>query len=116
MRKFPLVLLGFLLLFASLTPASAQSQEAPRLNLYSLQTGSFPTISAGLDVFDSAGNVISGLKADAITLLEDDQPRPLRTLEEVQLGVVFALALDPGPFFAYRDASAVSRFDKVVQV
>lgn len=116
MRKFPLLLLVFLLLFTGLIPAGAQSQAAPRLNLYSLQTGSYPTISAGLDVFDSSGNVISGMQADAITLLEDDQPRPLKTLEETQLGVVFALALDPGPFFAYRDANAVSRYDKVVQV
>ena len=115
MRKFSLVLLGFLLLFAGLIPAGAQSQAAPRLSLYSLQTGSFPTITAGLDVFDSAGNVISGMKADAITLLEDDQSRSLKTLEETQLGVEFALAIDPGPFFAYRDASAVSRYDKVVQ-
>ena len=116
MRKFPLLLLVFLLLFTGLIPAGAQSQAAPRLNLYSLQTGSYPTISAGLNVFDSNGNVISGMQADAITLLEDDQPRPLKTLEETQLGVVFALALDPGPFFAYRDANAVSRYDKVVQV
>jgi len=116
MRKFPLLLLVFLLLFTGLSPAGAQSQAAPRLNLYSLQTGSYPTISAGLNVFDSNGNVISGMQADAITLLEDDQPRPLKTLEETQLGVVFALALDPGPFFAYRDANAVSRYDKVVQV
>ncbi len=116
MRKFPLLLPVFLLLFTGLIPAGAQSQVAPRLNLYSLQTASYPTISAGLDVFDSSGNVISGLQADALTLLEDDQPRPLKTLEETRLGVVFALALDPGPFFAYRDANAVSRYDKVVQV
>jgi hypothetical protein len=115
MRKFPLLLPGLLLLFTCLTPAGAQGQAAARLSLYSLQTGSFPTITAGLDVFDSSGNVISGLKADAITLLEDDQPRPLKTLQEVQVGVEFVLALDPGPFFAYRDASAVSRYDKVVQ-
>jgi len=64
-----------------------------------LQTGSFPTISAGLDVFDTAGGLVSGLKSDAVTLLEDNQPRSLTQLHEVQLGVEFALALDPGPAF-----------------
>ena len=73
-------------------------------------------MTAGLDVFDSAGNFVTGLTPDAVTLLEDDQPRPLTSLEELQPGAEFALALDPGPFFAYQDANAVTRFDKVVQV
>jgi hypothetical protein len=114
MRKLLVVFLSVFLLFGAQFPVHAQDQAAARLSLYSLETGAFPTITAGLDVFDSAGNVISGLKADALTLLEDDQPRPLKTLEEVQVGVEFALALDPGPTFAYRDANAVSRYDKVV--
>jgi hypothetical protein len=38
------------------------------------------------------------------------------TIEEFQPGVDFALALDPGAYFAYRDARGLTRFDKVVQV
>ena len=116
MRKFLAVFLSIYLLFVGLISAHAQSQSMTRLSLYSLQTGSFPTITAGLDVFNSAGGLVTGLKPDAITLLEDDQPRPLNMLEEVQTGVEFALALDPGPAFAYRDANAVTRYDKVAQV
>ncbi len=116
MRKFLTIFLSIYLLFTGLIPVHAQSQASTRISLYSLQTGSFPTITAGLDVFDSAGNVVTGLKPDAITMLEDKQPRPLKTLEEVQTGVEFALALDPGPAFAYRDANAVTRYDKIVQV
>ena len=116
MRKFLAIFLSGYLLFAGLISAHAQSQTTTRVSLYSLQTGSFPTITVGLDVLDSAGSVVSGLKPDAITLLEDKQPRPLKTLEEVQTGVEFALALDPGPTFAYRDVSAVTRYDKIVQV
>jgi hypothetical protein len=108
-------LLIFTLLFAGLIPAHAQSQKTERISLFSLETGSFPTISAGLDVFDSAGNVVTGLKADAITVLEDNQPRAVNKLEEVQTGVEFVLALDPDPTFAYRDVSTVSRFAKIVQ-
>jgi hypothetical protein len=116
MRKYLAVLLSLYLLLAGLTPAHAQSQNSPHLSLYTLQTGAFPVITAGLDVFDSAGNVVTGLKPDAITLLEDNKPRPLNSLEEVQVGVEFALALDPGPTFAYRDAGAVTRYDKVVKI
>ena len=73
-------------------------------------------MSIGMDVFDSAGNVATGLKPDAVTLVEDKQPRLPSSLEEIAVGVQFALALDPGPTFAYRDANAVTRYDKIVQV
>jgi hypothetical protein len=116
MRKFLAILFSVYLVLAGLTPARAQSQNTAHLSLYALQTGNFPAISVGLDVFDSAGNVVTGLKPDAITLLEDNKPRPINTLEEVKVGVEFALALDPGPTFAYRDANAVTRYDKVVQI
>jgi hypothetical protein len=114
MRKFLAVVLSVYVLFAGLTPARAQTTA--RLGLYALQTSSFPAMTAGLDVFDSAGNFVTGLAPDAITLLEDNQPRPLNTLEELQPGVLFALALDPGPAFAIRDANAVTRYDKIYQV
>ena len=116
MRKYLAVFLSVYLVFAGLTPVHAQSQNTAHLSLYALQTGGFPTISAGLDVFDSTGNVVTGLKPDAITLLEDNKPRPLTSLQEVKVGVEFALALDPGPTFAYRDANAVTRYDKIVQI
>ena len=116
MRKYLAVLLSLYLVFAGLSPARAQSQNTAQLSLYALQTGAFPAISAGLDVFDSAGNVVTGLKPDAITLLEDNKPHPLSTLEEVKVGVEFALALDPGPTFAYRDTNAVTRYGKINQI
>ncbi len=113
MRKFLVVSLSIYLLFAWLNPARAQSSA--RLSLYSLQTASFPAMTAGLDVFDSAGTFVSGLLPEAVTLLEDNQPRPLNNLEELQPGAEFVLALDPGPYFAYRDVNAVTRFDKVMR-
>src|SRR5450830_1247204 len=98
MRKFLAVLLSVYLLFAGLTPARAQS--AARLSLYTLQTASFPSMTAGLDVFDAAGNFVTGLTPAAVTLLEDNQPLPLSSLEELQPGTEFVLALDPGPVFS----------------
>jgi hypothetical protein len=116
MRKPLAIFLCIYLAFAGLMPAHAQSQNTARLSLYGLQTGGFPAMSAGLDVFDSAGNVVTGLKPDAISLLEDNKPLPVNSLEEIKVGVKFALALDPGPTFAYRDANAVTRYDKIVQI
>ena len=116
MRKYLALLLCVYLVFAGLTPARAQSQNTASLSLYALQTGAFPLISAGLDVFDSAGNVVTGLKPAEITLLEDNKPLSPTSLHEVKVGVKFALALDPGPTFAYRDANAVTRYAKIVQI
>ena len=116
MRRILAAFLCVYLLFAGQTSVRAQSQSTSRLSLYALQTGSFPSITAGLDVFDSTGSVVTGLKPDAITLLEDNQPRPINQLQEVLSGVEFALALDPGPAFAFQDASAVNRYSKIVQI
>jgi FHA domain len=116
MRKSLALLLSLYLVFAGLTPARAQSQNTASLSLYALQTGAFPLVTAGLDVFDSAGNVVTGLKPAEVTLLEDNKPLPLASLQEVKVGVKFALALDPGPTFAYRDANAVTRYAKIVQI
>ena len=114
MRKTLPLFFSIYLLFAGLM--RVQAQTSSRVSLYDLQTGSFPTITAGLDIFDSTGNFVTGLTSDSITLLEDNQPRSLTSIEELQPGVQFALALDPGPYFAYRDANAVSRYDKIIQV
>jgi len=117
MRKFLALLLCAYLAFAGLTPVRAQSKSGTaHITLEALNTGAFPEISAGLDVFDSAGNVVTGLKPDSVTLLEDKTPRTLDSLEEIKVGVDFALALDPGPTFAFRDANAVTRYDKIVKI
>ena len=109
-------LAGFLIAFLLCTGlGQASAQGGVRIDLNNLETTSFPVMTAGLDVFDASGNFVTGLSPETITLLEDNQPRPV-TIEEFQPGVDFALALDPGAYFAYRDARGVTRFDNVVQV
>ncbi len=114
MRKFLVIFFSGILLFAG--GISARAQGAPRASLFALQTSSFPSITATMDVFNAAGSFVTGLAPEAVTLLEDNQPRPLSGLEELQPGTEFAMAFDPGPFFAYRDSNAVTRLDKVLQV
>ena len=113
MKKNLAGLLIVFLLYTGLGQASAQG--GVRIDLNNLETTSFPVMTAGLDVFDASGNFVTGLTPETITLLEDNQPRPV-TIEEFQPGVDFALALDPGAYFAYRDARGLTRFDKLVQV
>ncbi len=114
MRKSLIALLSLLFAFAGFLPAHAQ--VATRLELYSLDTSSYPTLSVVLDPFDSSGNYITGLSREAVTILEDNQPFVPDSLEDLQPGVRFALAFDPGPYFAYRDATAVSRYDKIYKI
>jgi hypothetical protein len=116
MRKTLTLFFSIYLLFAGLIPAQAQTKTSSRASLYDLNTATFPAVTAGLDIFDSAGNFVTGLSPDSITMLEDNQPRPLASLEELQPGADFAVALDPGPYFAYRDANAITRYEKVIQV
>ncbi|MBU2609756.1 MAG: FHA domain-containing protein [Chloroflexi bacterium] len=111
MRKFITVITSLAVVLAWLLPASAQRQA--QVDLYTLQTDSFPVMTAALDVFDAAGGFASGLTTENITVLEDDQPRPLDSLHELQPGVQFVLAINPGPIFAIRDSNAVSRYDKI---
>jgi hypothetical protein len=109
-------LAGFLIVFLLFTGlGKASAQGGVRIDLNNLETASFPVMTAGLDVFDASGTFVTGLSPETITLLEDNQPRPM-TIEEFQPGVKFALALDPGAYFAYRDARGLTRFDNVVQV
>jgi hypothetical protein len=114
MRKFLALFIAGFLLFTGLAPVRAQS--AARVSLFALQTASFPSISATLDVFDATGSFVTGLAPGAVTLLEDNQPATIDSLKELEPGTEFALAFDPGPFFAYRDSNAVTRLDKVMQV
>ena len=116
MRKTLTLFFSIYLLFAGLIPAQAQTKTSSRASLYDLKTATFPTVTAGLDVFDSTDNFVSGLLPDSIIMLEDNQPRPLVSLKELQPGADFAVALDPGPYFAYRDANAITRYEKVIQV
>ena len=114
MRKaFALCLSLYLLLGGSLP---ARAQAAARVDLYDLTTTDFPSLSAGLDVYDASGGLVTGLTAASVSVQEDGQARPVDKLEDLQPGVEFALAFNPGAYFASRDSSGASRYDKVYKV
>ena len=92
MRKFLAGSLIIYLLFAGLISARAQDQNTVRISLYSLRTGSFPTITVGLDVFGSAGNVVSGevISVDSFRNVVVGQKRPIALVGVSDLVVVDA--------------------------
>jgi hypothetical protein len=115
MRKLSAILLLAFLLGLPGTALPARAQNGTRVALYGLQAGSFPAISAGMDVYDAAGNFVTGLTPADVTLLEDGQPRPLDTLVDLRPGAQFVVAINTGPAFARRDAYAVTRLDTIRQ-
>ncbi len=113
MRKFLALLLVILVGLSG--GISARAQGTAEASLFALDASAFPTMSVSLDVFDASGNFISGLNAGQVTLLENNQAIVPATVQELQPGAMFAVVLDPGASFAFQNADAVSRFDKVVQ-
>jgi hypothetical protein len=113
MRRILSVLFAVFLLLPVLP---ARAQNAAHAGLYAFKADAYPSMSFGLDVYDATGNLVTGLTADKLTLLEDDQPRPLDALTETQPGVQFVLAINMGDDFAKRDANAVTRYDKLREV
>ena len=92
------------------------SQSSARASLFALDTSSFPELSLGMDVFDASGSLVTGITADQVTLFENDLPVPISLMEELQPGVQFAVALDAGGAFAFRNQLAINRLDTLRDV
>ena len=76
MRKISFILLGLLLLAGQSHAVYAQEGMATaELSLVNAQ--GFPAISALLDVYDAQGMPVTGLAPADVTILEDNQPRPV---------------------------------------
>src|SRR5512136_2762083 len=91
------VLSLFLVSFLLPIPAYAQASSSATLSVPN--TEAFPRIQTYLDVHDSQGNFVSGLKAGQVQILEDDNPLPAIELDELRPGVQLVVALNPGPSF-----------------
>jgi hypothetical protein len=113
MRKISLILLG-LLLIGQGSAVRAQSAATAELSLVNPQ--GFPTMTALLDVFDDQGRPITGLQAEDVTVLEDNQPRPVSELVESMPPAQIVVAINPGPALAVRDGEGIERIRRVKEV
>lgn len=114
MRKLLLILLGLLLLAGQGNAARAQSAATAELSYVDAQ--SFPAISALLDVFDEGGQPITGLEAEHVMVLEDNQPYPVVELVESTPPAQLVVAINPGPALAVRDGEGIERIRRVREV
>jgi hypothetical protein len=115
MRK-SLALLFSLSLLLGAVPAHAQQNLASAI-LYPADAGSFPTVSAFLDVFDSKGIFASGLKPEAVSVIEDGQSVPVNALNEIAVPLQLVIAVNQGQPLDVRDPSTnFSRFQRISQV
>jgi len=113
MRKRLLVLLILGALTGGVAPALAQARLSA--DLYPPDASAFPALSAFLDVFDPAGNFLSGLQPQDVTLFEDGQPLPVQELSEIAIPARIVVAVNPGASLGVRDGEGVSRFERIVR-
>jgi hypothetical protein len=117
MRKLFALLLSLGLLLGAAPQVRAQQTNLASADLYPADASSFPKISAFLDVFDSNGIFASGLKPEAVIVIEDNQPLPVDSLNEIAVPLQLVIAVNQGPPLDTRDsATNTSRFQRIAQV
>ncbi len=103
-RKIGRFRAGFLILSAWLLLAGltvpVYSQDSTHLVVGGLDTDNFPAIHFNLEAYDSQGNFIDGLTPDDIILTEDDQAVDVASLEVIEPGIQFSVAITTGPQLA----------------
>ncbi|MBI5840677.1 MAG: FHA domain-containing protein [Chloroflexi bacterium] len=115
MRKFLALVFVLSLLFAP-ADLSARAQGQAAAELYPPDISAFPAVSALLDVFDANRIFASGLKPEAVTVIEDGQPVPVTSLNELAVPLQLVVAVNQGASLDARDTAGFSRFNRVAQV
>ncbi len=82
--------------------ASALAQSGGSAAISAPNTTRFPEIVFYLDAYDSAGGFIPDLTPDDLTVLENDEPRPVTDIQLVEPGVQIIVAFNAAPFMANR--------------
>lgn len=116
MRKFTALLFILVLALGTVTSARAQTQNLSSAILYNADYSTFPNASALLDVFDTNGIFASGLKPEAVTVIENGQPLPVNSLIETAIPMQLVVAVNQGQQLDVRDATSSSRFQRAAQV
>ena len=114
MRTITLALTGLVLLLSG-TGMVVSAQGADPVRLYPPDPRQFPTITAWLDVRDSAGAPLAGLAPEQVTLLENGKPVPLQELREVKRGLQISIAINATPAMAVRNAEGRARYESIAE-
>jgi hypothetical protein len=114
MRKLLPFILGLSLVVAP--QAFVRAQTAAYADIASVDSQSFPQISALVDVYNANGEFRTGLQPTDFTVYEDGQQRDAEALTESTVPVQIVVAINPGPALAVRDGNAVPRFSYIVDM
>lgn len=116
MRKiFPFLVVMSLILGTSV-PAAAQGQVTAFATVYNVDTTTFPAVTSFVDVFDSTGIFASGLKPEAVSVIEDGQLIPAVSFIEMAIPLQLAVSVNQGSALDARNANGISRYQRVAQV
>ncbi|MDO8752658.1 MAG: FHA domain-containing protein [Anaerolineales bacterium] len=115
MRKLLALFLSLGLLLGTAPSVRAQ-QNLATATLYTADASAFPTVSVYLDVFDAQRIFASGLKPEAVTVIENGQPLPSDSLSEIAIPLQIVVAVNQGTALAAQNENGFSRFQRVAQV
>jgi Inner membrane component of T3SS, cytoplasmic domain len=108
------LLAGLLCLIALAAALPSAAQNSISVNLLNPNIEDFPRISAYLDVHSMDG-FVHGLQPGNITIIEDGQQLPVVSLEELNPGVQFVIAITPCYAFDVRDGQGISRYEYLIE-
>ena len=116
MRRLAPLIFSLSLLLGIAVPVHAQQVNLASATIYTADYSTFPSGSALVDVFDSQGIFVSGLKPEAFTIVENGQPLPVDSLTEIAVPLQLVVAVNQGEPLDARDPSGLSRFQRAAQV
>ena len=76
---------------------------------------SFPTLSAYLNIRSADGHFVNLLQAGQVTVLEDNNPRPVENFQQLQPGVRVIVAVNAAPGMGVRNSQGQTRYDLVIK-
>ena len=117
MRKFLTLLFSLSLLLSAAPSVNVYAQQnSATADLYTADISAFPEVSALLDVFDSQKFFASGLKPEAVSVIEDGATLPVDSLTEMAIPLQMVVAVNQGTPLDARNTNGISRFQRVSQV
>ncbi|HAV76602.1 MAG TPA: hypothetical protein DCX53_04530 [Anaerolineae bacterium] len=113
MRRLTRFILTLSLLAGTTTFVHAQT--AASAEIVRIDVSKFPQVTVLVDVYDANGEFVTGVEPGDITVYEDGQETTADSINESAPPVQVVVAINPGPAMAVRDASAIARFERVVE-
>jgi len=95
-------------------PKSIHAQSDDAVLVQPPDIGGFPTPSVRFKIrWPASSQPVEMLQASAITVYENEQTVPVRSLEQDYVGIFFALVINGGRELDLRDVSGISSFGKL---